>query len=69
MAEEGLSMRELYPAFLEVCIEQDLSFFSGKSKLKFDTDKNIFVRKVKGRRKVDYAKLASDYFFYSTRRL
>ena len=62
MAEEGLSMRELYPAFLEVCIEQDLSFFSGKSKLKFDTDKNIFVRKVKGRRKVDYAKLASDYF-------
>ena len=51
-----------YPAFLEVCIEQDLSFFSGKSKLKFDTDKNIFVRKVKGRRKVDYAKLASDYF-------
>ena len=50
--EDKSCILEFHSAFLEVCIEQDLSFFSGKSKLKFDTDKNIFVRKVKGRRNI-----------------
>lgn len=60
--EYGLSMRELYPAFLEVCIDQKLSFFAGKSKRKFDTDKDTFARKNRAGRKVDYTKLASNYF-------
>lgn len=62
LSEYGLSMRELYPAFLEVCIDQKLSFFAGKSKRKFDTDKDTFARKNRSGRKVDYTKLASNYF-------
>lgn len=62
LSEFGLSMRELYPAFLEVCIDQKLSFFAGKSKRKFDEDKEIFARKSRAGRKVNYTKLASDYF-------
>lgn len=62
LSEYGLSMRELYPAFLEVCIDQKLSFFAGKSKRKFDTDKDTFAKKNRAGRKVDYTKLASNYF-------
>ena len=62
LSKFGLSMRELYPAFLEVCINQKLSFFAGKSKRKFDTDKDTFARKNRHGRKVDYTKLATDYF-------
>lgn len=58
LSEHGLSMRELYPAFLEVCIDQKLSFFSGKSKCKFDSDKSTFVKKSR----IGYAKLATNYF-------
>lgn len=62
LSKFGLSMRELYPAFLEVCINQKLSFFAGKSKRKFDTDKDTFARKNRHGRRVDYTKLATDYF-------
>lgn len=53
------SLYELYPAFLEVCREQKLSFFSGQSNIKFKDDIRAFARKTK--RGLDYKRLASDY--------
>lgn len=60
MVTEAVSMAELYPAFLEVCNSQSLSFFAGASKIKFDNDKHTFTRKT--RRGIDYKRLASEEY-------
>ncbi len=53
------SMADLYPAFLHVCCEHKLSFFSGKSKEQFDDDKRTFLERTK--RRIDYTKLSGKY--------
>ncbi|MBR0406560.1 MAG: DEAD/DEAH box helicase [Clostridia bacterium] len=67
LKEQNLSMRELYPAFLDVCIERHLSFFSQKSKDKFEADKkkffDKFINKTRNRKRIDYANIiANDHF-------
>ena len=52
------SLYELYPAFLEVCDDQRLSFFSGKSANKFRDDLKNFKRK--RRRGNSFRDLAAD---------
>lgn len=59
------SLSDLYPAFLDVCIQNNLSFFSGKSKEKFEDDMRLFKDK-KSRterrgRAIDYAAIAQEY--------
>jgi ATP-dependent helicase YprA (DUF1998 family) len=53
------SLAVLYPAFLDVCIQNSLTFFSGKNKEKFVKDKEIFSasksRAEKRGRPVNYA--------------
>ncbi|OAG94152.1 DEAD/DEAH box helicase [Ferroacidibacillus organovorans] len=59
------SLADLYPAFLDVCIQYNLTFFSGKSKEKFSDDKRKFgaskSRAEKRGRAVEYASLSSEY--------
>ena len=59
------SLADLYPAFLDVCIQNSLVFFSGKSKEKFTDDKRKFsaskTRAEKRGRAVDYAVLSAEY--------
>ncbi|SDZ53043.1 Helicase conserved C-terminal domain-containing protein [Evansella caseinilytica] len=59
------SLSDLYPAFLDVCIQNNLSFFSGKSKKKFENDKRLFKdkkRRTESRgRIIDYAAIAREY--------
>lgn len=62
LSNDNLPMRELYPAFLNVCIDQNLSFFSGPSKSKFDSDKEVFIKRVKPGKRADYSRLERDYF-------
>ena len=60
------SLQDLYPAFLDVCLQNRLSFFSGESKVKFQDDIKKFVS-IKKRternpgRVLDYKELASRY--------
>ena len=59
------TLAELYPAFMDVCIQNKLSFFSGKSKVKFFDDLRTFAIKKKRiterGRALDYSALANDY--------
>lgn len=59
------SLSDLYPAFLDVCIQNSLTFFSGNSKNKFVEDKRTFsaakLRAEKRGKAVDYTALSSEY--------
>jgi len=59
------SLADLYPAFLDVCIQNSLTFFSGNSKDKFENDKRLFKSKKsraeKHGRAIDYSQIAADY--------
>lgn len=59
------SLGELYPAFLEICNEHRLSFFSSESKLLFEEHKQKFERKkdrvLKRGRTVDYEEMAREF--------
>ena len=59
------SLQDLYPAFLDVCIQNNLSFFNNKSKVKFEEDKLNFRRKKirleRQNRVVDYSRITIDY--------
>ncbi|OXS27175.1 MAG: DEAD/DEAH box helicase [Acetobacterium sp. MES1] len=56
---------ELYPAFLDVCIQNSLSFFNGKSKRMFEEHKRLFrdgkARAERHGRAIDYAELGYEY--------
>lgn len=59
------SLLELYPAFIDVCLQNGLSFFSGSSKTKFADDMRTFSSK-KSRaerrgRSINYAEIAHEY--------
>ena len=59
------SLSDLYPAFLDVCIQNNLAFFSGKSKDKFENDKRLFrdkkSRSERRKRAIDYSAIAVEY--------
>jgi ATP-dependent helicase YprA (DUF1998 family) len=59
------SLSDLYPAFLDVCIQNSLTFFSGKSKKKFTDDKRKFSntksREERRGRTIDYSAIAAEY--------
>lgn len=59
------SLDDLYPAFLDVCLRHDLTFFSGKSKEKFIDDKRKFnnykLRSERRGRAIDYIACSADY--------
>jgi len=59
------SLGDLYPAFLDVCIQNSLVFFSGKSKKKFEDDKRTFKGKKdtaqRRGRAVDYSAISREY--------
>jgi ATP-dependent helicase YprA (DUF1998 family) len=65
MDKKEHSLADLYPAFLDVCIQNSLVFFSGKSKEKLAEDKNKFnntkKRKLSQNRPIDYSEIAKDY--------
>lgn len=54
------SMADLYPAFLHVCADCNLSFFSGVSRTKFCDDKRKCMDRI-NRRGTDYAELAGRF--------
>ncbi|MDR0354481.1 MAG: DEAD/DEAH box helicase [Deltaproteobacteria bacterium] len=59
------SLADMYPAFLDVCLQNGLSFFNGKSKEKFENDKRLFKDKqsrlLKRGRAIDYSQFGNDY--------
>jgi ATP-dependent helicase YprA (DUF1998 family) len=59
------SLVDLYPAFLDVCIQNNLAFFSGKSKEIFTEHKRTFnASKLRAERKgrsIDYSVISGDY--------
>jgi len=59
------SLADLYPAFLDVCNQNSLSFFSGISKERFENDKRLFKknknRTERRKRMIDYSELTSEY--------
>ncbi|MBS3948192.1 MAG: DEAD/DEAH box helicase [Dethiobacter sp.] len=59
------SLADLYPAFLDACIQNSLAFFSGKSKERFADDKRKFSdsksRAERRGRAVDYAALSAEF--------
>jgi len=62
---ESNSLADLYPAFLDVCIQNELAFFSGRSKDKFSDDRRKFssskLRAERRSRAVDYAAFSIEY--------
>lgn len=59
------SLTDLYPAFLDVCLQHKLSFFSGLSKEKFNDDKRKFAdtknRLLHTGKQIDYARISKEY--------
>lgn len=59
------SLHDLYPAFLDVCIQNRLSFFSGTSKNKLSDDKRKFIdakkRAERRGRPIDYSAISLEY--------
>lgn len=59
------SLSDLYPAFLDICIRDSLSFFSSNSKKKFEEDKQTFkaekYRAERRGRTIDYLAMAQKY--------
>ena len=59
------SLLDLYPAFMDVCVQNKLSFFSGDSKVTFqrhiDKFTSIKERKAKQRRSIDYSEIAAEF--------
>ncbi|MGC7871815.1 DEAD/DEAH box helicase [Desulfosporosinus sp. SYSU MS00001] len=59
------SLSDLYPAFLDVCLQNKLIFFSGTSKEKLENDKRLFkdkkYRTERRGRTLDYALLAQEF--------
>jgi ATP-dependent helicase YprA (DUF1998 family) len=59
------SLTDFYPAFLDVCIQNSLSFFSGKSKERFENHKRL-LKNMKSRaerrgKAIDYVAIAQEY--------
>lgn len=59
---QSASMDELYPAFLETCIEKKTAFFSHQSHDKFANDIKTFKRRQRKGRRANYKDLCRDYF-------
>lgn len=59
------SLADLYPAFLDVCIQNNLTFFSGRGKDKFSNDIRTFdklkARLERRQQSMDYTRLSSEY--------
>ena len=59
------ALSDIYPAFLDVCIRNNLTFFKGRSKEKLLDDKRTFAdskaRAIKKGKKIDYTALSGQY--------
>lgn len=63
--EKEQPLANLYPAFLDICVQNNLSFFSGKSKNRFEEHKRILIdKKARAERRgrpIDYSDLTIDF--------